>query len=220
MRRLSYLIAIALVIGSFNIDGLAKRSRGGRAKSSARASKGSRSKATRGREAPGRAARGGKLSRRERRELARSSKPSRRERREVARSGGRGLVRERVVVRGRHGRRVVRYRYVRPRADSDTVVAAPAPRPTGGSIASERVTEIQNALIKAGYLEGPASGQYDDTTTQAMKQYQAANKLPETGLPSAPVLKKLGVAKRSNDSYAVPVNRVSEADKKPAPQMP
>ena len=218
MRRLSYLIAIALVIGSFNIDGLAKRSRGGRAKSSARDSKGSRGKATR--EKATRASRGGKLSRRERRELARGGKLSRRERREMARSGGRDLVRERVVVRGRHGRRVVRYRYVRPRADADTVAQAPAPRPTSGSIPSERVTEIQNALIKAGYLEGPASGQYDDTTTQAMKQYQAANKLPETGLPSAPVLKKLGVAKRSNDGYAVPVNRVSETEKKPAPPMP
>jgi len=225
-RRLIYLIAIALVIGSFSIDGLAKRSRGGRGKTSARASKGSRNKATRGRESRSRSARasrserGGKLSRRERRDLARSGKLSKRERRELARSGGRGTVRERVVVRGRHGRRVVRYRYVRRRADTDTVAAAPVPRPTGGSISSDRVTEIQNALIKAGFLEGPASGQYDDTTTQAMKQFQAANKFPETGVPSAPVLKKLGVPKRSNDGYAVPVNSVSETDKKRSPQTP
>lgn len=230
-RRLVYLIAIALVIGSFNLDGLAKQSRGGRGKTSARASKGSRSKTTRskaarGREVRGRSTRasrserGGKLSRRERRELARSGKLSRRERRELARSGGRGLARERIVVRGRHGRRVVRYRYVRRRADSDVVAAAPVPRPTGSSISSERITEIQNALIKAGYLEGPASGQYDDNTMQAMKQFQAANKIAETGVPSAPALKKLGVPKRSDDGYAVPVNRVSESDKKHAPQTP
>jgi peptidoglycan hydrolase-like protein with peptidoglycan-binding domain len=80
------------------------------------------------------------------------------------------------------------------------------------------VTEIQNALIKAGYMDGPASGQYDETTIDAMKQFQAANRLPQTGLPSATVLKKLGVSKRSNDSYAVPVNRVSESEKTRPPQ--
>jgi len=88
------------------------------------------------------------------------------------------------------------------------------PRPTSGGIQSERATEIQKALIKAGYMDGPPSGQYDDATTQAMKQYQSANGLPQTGLPSAPLLKKLGVSKRSNDGYAVPVNTVSETEKK------
>jgi len=90
-------------------------------------------------------------------------------------------------------------------------------RPAAG-ISSERATEIQNALIKAGYLDAPASGQYDDTTIDAMKQYQNANRLPVTGLPSAAVLKKLGVPKRSNDGYAVPVNSVSESEKKRSPQ--
>ena len=82
------------------------------------------------------------------------------------------------------------------------------------------MTEIQNALIKAGYLDGPASGQYDETTIQAMKQFQADNGLPETGTPSATALKKLGVAKRSNDGYAVPVKSVTEGEKKRPPQVP
>ena len=91
-------------------------------------------------------------------------------------------------------------------------------RPASGGIPSERATEIQKALIKAGYMDGPPSGQYDDATIQAMKQYQSANGLPQTGLPSAPLLKKLGVPKRSNDGYAVPVNTVSESEKKhPSP---
>jgi hypothetical protein len=47
-----------------------------------------------------------------------------------------------------------------------------------------------------------------------MKQYQSANGLPQTGLPSALLLKKLGVPKRSSDGYAVPVNAVTEAEKK------
>jgi N-acetylmuramoyl-L-alanine amidase len=83
------------------------------------------------------------------------------------------------------------------------------------------VTEIQNALIKSGYLDGPASGLYDDSTIDAMKQFQAKNGLSQTGLPSAPLLKKLGVPKRSNDGYAVPVNSVSETDKKrPSNEQP
>jgi peptidoglycan hydrolase-like protein with peptidoglycan-binding domain len=72
-------------------------------------------------------------------------------------------------------------------------------------------------LIKAGYMEGPASGQYDEATIEAMKQFQADNGLPQTGLPSAALLKKLGVPKRSNDGYAVPVNSVSETEKKRPP---
>ena len=63
-------------------------------------------------------------------------------------------------------------------------------------------------------MAGPASGMYDDTTIDAMKQFQAKNGMSQTGLPSAPLLKKLGVPKRSNDGYAVPVHSISETDKK------
>ena len=93
--------------------------------------------------------------------------------------------------------------------------ATPAPRSMASGISSERASEIQEALIKQGYLEGPASGQYDEKTSEAMKQFQAANKLPTTGLPSAHTLKRLGVSKRSNDGYAVPVKSVSVGEKKP-----
>lgn len=95
---------------------------------------------------------------------------------------------------------------------SDTV-ASGSSRPSPG-IPQERVTEIQTALIKAGFLDGPATGQYDDATVDAIKQYQGQNGMPQTGLPSAPFLKRLGVSKRSNDGYAVPVNAVSETEKK------
>jgi peptidoglycan hydrolase-like protein with peptidoglycan-binding domain len=69
-------------------------------------------------------------------------------------------------------------------------------------------------LIKAGYMDGPPSGQYDETTVDAMKQYQAKSGMRGTGMPSALALKKLGVSKRSNDGYAVPVTRVSQNNKK------
>lgn len=233
MRRgFVWLITLALLAALAVPEALAKHSRGGR-KAAATSKRATRGKASRGREAGGREARGreargrssrgrearGKASRRDRRERAsRRGKLSRRERRALARSEGGGrLVRERVVVRGRHGRRVVRYRYTRRRSEPEAAPVAAAPRPTGSGIPGERVTEIQNALIKAGYLDGPASGQYDDATIQAMKEFQTANGFAATGTPSAPALKKLGVAKRSNDGYAMPVNSVSENERKQRP---
>jgi Putative peptidoglycan binding domain len=123
----------------------------------------------------------------------------------------------RYAVRGKRGRYLARSsRYSRTRYEPQATVASSAPRPTPG-IPAERVTQMQNALIKAGYMDGPASGQYDDATVEAMKQFQADNGLSQTGLPSAPLLKKLGVPKRSNDGYAVPVNSVSETEKKKTP---
>ena len=222
-RRLACLITIALLAGLFSIDVSAgKKSRSSkRGSSQTRAKKDSRGKKeSRGNESRGKESRG-RLARSERGGRG-QKKLSRRERKELARSNGRGLVRERVVVRGRHGRRLVRYRYVK-RAEPETTAAAPRPappRPTGGGIPTERVTEIQNALIKAGYMQGPASGQYDDDTIQAMKQFQSANRLSGSGMPSASTLKKLGVSKRSNDGYAMPVNRISENDKKKASPVP
>jgi peptidoglycan hydrolase-like protein with peptidoglycan-binding domain len=82
------------------------------------------------------------------------------------------------------------------------------------------VSEIQGALIKLGYLEGPATGQYDDNTSAAMKQFQADNKLPQTGQPSAHTLKRLGVSKTGGDGYSVPVVKVSEGEKKPRAPNP
>jgi len=138
-----------------------------------------------------------------------SAKLSRRDRRE----------RGRVAIRGKRGRRLARSRRGRHRTQYVQAIVDPVttPRPSSG-ISSERATEIQNALIKAGYMDGPASGQYDEATIEAMKDFQAKNKMPVTGLPSAPALKKLGVPKRSGDGYAVPVNRVSESEKKQSPQ--
>ena len=129
---------------------------------------------------------------------------SRRERRE----------RKTYAVHGRRGRRLARSRgRSRTRYEPQAVVASGGPRPAPG-IPAERVTQIQNALIKGGFMDGPASGLYDDLTIDAMKQFQAKNGMSQTGLPSAPLLKKLGVPKRSNDGYAVPVNSVSETEKK------
>lgn len=193
-RRWICIFCVALMMFLVSADvASAKKSRSshaaprGLAKREARASRASRASRTKG----------GKLSRRE---------SSRHERH----------VRGKIATRGKHSPYVARSRRGNHRSyvtEARTTESA-APRPTSGGIPSERATEIQKALIKAGYMDGPPSGQYDDATIQAMKQYQSANGLSQTGLPSAPLLKRLGVPKRSNDGYAVPVNTVSESEKK------
>ncbi|MFY9607985.1 MAG: peptidoglycan-binding domain-containing protein [Blastocatellia bacterium] len=115
-------------------------------------------------------------------------------------------------ARGRRGRVATRARS-RRRFVAEPIEATATPRPAPG-IPTERVTEIQNALIKAGYMDGPPSGEYDEPTIEAMKQYQVRSGMRATGMPSAPALKKLGVSKRTNDDYAVPVTSVSETRKK------
>jgi peptidoglycan hydrolase-like protein with peptidoglycan-binding domain len=57
----------------------------------------------------------------------------------------------------------------------------------------ERVREIQQALIQAGYLNQAPTGAWDDATRNAMRRYQADNSFPTTGLPEAKSLLKLGL---------------------------
>ncbi|HVF88907.1 MAG TPA: peptidoglycan-binding protein [Blastocatellia bacterium] len=202
-----YIIASALILISANVDTSAQRkSRGGRRASPASAKKQASKKDKRGKSDAkksargrpgrvkadrGRAAKSGRtrLSRRERRALARSERKGR------ASYAGRGRSRSEAPLRAS-----------RDRDEDGQELSAPQPRVVASGIQSDRVIEIQNALMKAGVYEGPSTGQYDETTSAAMKRFQVSNGLPATGLPSAHTLKKLGVSKRSNDGYAVPVN--------------
>lgn len=195
-RKWICIISVALLMVLIGADAAsAKKSRSSRSPARGHSSK--QARGTR----PSRATRtkaSGKLSRRE------SLKQDKRGRGKLAKSG----KRSRYVASSRRGRRRA---YVSETRSTESA----AQRQSSGGIPSERATEIQKALIKAGYLDDPPSGQYDDATIQAMKQYQLANGLPQTGLPSAPLLKRLGVSKHSNDGYAVPVkNAVSESEKK------
>ena len=85
--------------------------------------------------------------------------------------------------------------------------------PRNAGIDTDRVNEIQAALIKTGYLSGPANGQYDEATSAAMKRFQTERGLAATGLPSASSLKALGVRKNTNDGYSTPIKRASDAPK-------
>ncbi|MFN6201817.1 MAG: peptidoglycan-binding domain-containing protein [Acidobacteriota bacterium] len=62
-------------------------------------------------------------------------------------------------------------------------------------IETERVVEIQRALRDRGIYDGELSGVYDEVTVESMRKFQADQKIPVTGYPTAHSLKRLGLAK-------------------------
>ena len=88
-----------------------------------------------------------------------------------------------------------------PRLSKDH--AAGRPRVAAG-ISPERATEIQTALVKAGYLS-EASGTWDSGTQAAMEKLQADNGWQVKLVPDARALIKLGLGPGSEpESAAVP----------------
>jgi hypothetical protein len=61
------------------------------------------------------------------------------------------------------------------------------------AIDDERATQIQNALIRAGYLTGTPSGHWDDETQAAMERIQAENGWQTKLVPDARAIIKLGL---------------------------
>lgn len=57
----------------------------------------------------------------------------------------------------------------------------------------ERVNEIQDALAKNGAYSGAPTGKWDDSTTDAMKKFQAAHGLNPNGKMDARTLQQLGL---------------------------
>jgi len=57
----------------------------------------------------------------------------------------------------------------------------------------ERISEIQEALAKKGVFAGTPTGKWDDSTADAMKQFQSAHGLTPTGKLDALTLQKLGL---------------------------
>jgi peptidoglycan hydrolase-like protein with peptidoglycan-binding domain len=56
----------------------------------------------------------------------------------------------------------------------------------------ERINEIQDALARSGAYTGIPTGKWADSTSEAMKKYQAKHGLNPTGKLDAPTLQKLG----------------------------
>ena len=57
----------------------------------------------------------------------------------------------------------------------------------------ERISEIQEALAKNGSYSGVPSGKLDDSTSDALRKFQAAQGLRVNGRIDAPTLQKLGL---------------------------
>lgn len=61
------------------------------------------------------------------------------------------------------------------------------------AIDPERVTQIQQALIREHYLSGDATGKWDDSTVAAMQKYQADQGWQTKLMPDSRALMKLGL---------------------------
>ena len=70
-------------------------------------------------------------------------------------------------------------------------------------IEPERATEIQTALIKAGYLTGTPKGEWDAETQAAMEKLQADNGWQTKLVPDSRAIIKLGLGPGSKPQTAV-----------------
>jgi hypothetical protein len=74
--------------------------------------------------------------------------------------------------------------------------------PRQRSIDDDRATEIQQALIKAGYLTGQPTGHWDDASIAAMTKLQADNGWQTKLVPDSRALIKLGLGPSSVSAEA------------------
>jgi peptidoglycan hydrolase-like protein with peptidoglycan-binding domain len=92
-------------------------------------------------------------------------------------------------------------------------------RPRGQqAIEPERVTEIQQALIREHYLAGDATGKWDSTTEAAMQKYQADQGWQTKLMPDSRALKKLGLG--PDYSGAINAKDSTFADPPPVSTIP
>jgi Putative peptidoglycan binding domain len=68
------------------------------------------------------------------------------------------------------------------------------------AIQPERVTQIQQALIRAHYMTGEPNGKWDATTKAAMQKFQADNGWQTKIMPDSRALVKLGLGEDYSDA--------------------
>jgi peptidoglycan hydrolase-like protein with peptidoglycan-binding domain len=81
------------------------------------------------------------------------------------------------------------------------------------AIDPERVTQIQEALIREHYLTGNANGQWDSTTQAAMQKYQSTQGWQTKLMPDSRALVKLGLG----PDYSSAINAKDMASAPPPP---
>lgn len=87
------------------------------------------------------------------------------------------------------------------------------------AIEPERVTQIQQALIREHYLTGEATGNWDATTIAAMQKFQADQGWQTKLMPDSRALMKLGLGpdysnaiNAKNSSFAAPPAPVGSSE--------
>lgn len=86
------------------------------------------------------------------------------------------------------------------------------------AIDTERTQQIQEALIREHYLQGEASGKWDDATQAALRRYQADHGWQNKTVPDSRALIKLGLGP-NHDHLLNPETAMTAApasDPKPA----
>jgi peptidoglycan hydrolase-like protein with peptidoglycan-binding domain len=84
----------------------------------------------------------------------------------------------------------------------------------------QRVEEIQQALVQAGYLHQEPTGRWDNPTKDAMRRYQADHGFPTTGLPEAKSLMKLGLGPHPLPEDCDPTAQARAESTSPTPSQP
>ncbi len=86
------------------------------------------------------------------------------------------------------------------------------------AIEPERVTEIQQALIREHYLNTEANGKWDATTEAAMQKYQADQGWQTKLMPDSRAIKKLGLG--PDYSNAINAKNATFVDPPPVSTIP
>ncbi len=86
------------------------------------------------------------------------------------------------------------------------------------AIEPERVTQIQQALIRERYMSGEPNGKWDATTQAAMQKYQADQGWQTRLMPDSRALKKLGLG--PDYSTAINAKTATFADPPPVSTIP
>jgi Putative peptidoglycan binding domain len=86
----------------------------------------------------------------------------------------------------------------------------------------ERYTQIQQALVARGYFKGPPDGNWNDESTDALKRFQADQKLEPDGKINALTLTGLGLGPKHDGTSAatVPLAAASPSSPQPDPVIP
>ena len=89
---------------------------------------------------------------------------------------------------------------------------APKPKASAMSIDPERATQIQTALIKAGYMTGTPSGTWDAQTQAAMEKLQSDNGWQTKLVPDSRAIIKLGLGSSTSAATVLTANPADETE--------